>query len=163
MSSNVKTRSSSFPRAPLWIAALLVVASLTVSGYRSWVNPAAPLVLADSPVETSRALRFEDAANGQVIVIDDATDSAIDYLDVGTNGFLRSTMRGLARARAAAFIGSDIPFIVERRVNGQVLLIDPATDRFIDLRAFGPDNSVVFTRYLDEPVNSNVFNKEASL
>jgi putative photosynthetic complex assembly protein len=146
------------------VTAFVVVGlSLLGAGYKRWVNPSGPALLPVAKVTASRALRFEDAATGQVVVIDDSTGDIIEYLDVGTNGFLRATLRGLARARTAIAKGSDIPFVVERRANGQVLLIDPATERFIDLRAFGPTNAAVFTRYLVGPPEKDTINKEARL
>ena len=161
---NTRTaKSSPFPPAALWIAFALVALSLMAAGYKSWIDPLAPAVLPVSKVTATRALRFEDASNGQVVVIDDTTGELIEYLDVGTNGFLRATLRGLARTRHAQAKGSDIPFIVERRADGQELLIDPATERFIDLRAFGPTNSAVFTRYLKRQTSTDILNKEARL
>ncbi|MFK8029538.1 MAG: photosynthetic complex assembly protein PuhC [Gammaproteobacteria bacterium] len=144
-----------FPRGALFLAFALVAVSLLGAGYKQWVNPSAPRALPDTEVIMSRALRFEDADSGQVVVIDDTTNEPIEYLDVGTNGFLRATLRGLARARAAVSKGADIPFIVQRHVGGQVLLIDPATDSFIDLRAYGPTNLAVFARYLEDPFIAN--------
>ncbi len=140
-----------FPRTPLLVAGALIAGSLVLTGYRSWVNPAVQVVASAAPVVSARALRFEDAKTGQVVVVDDSTGSTIEVLDVGTNGFLRSTLRGLARARASAAggAGDEAPFIVEQRADGQILLIDPVINRVIDLRAFGPANAHVFAKYLD--------------
>jgi putative photosynthetic complex assembly protein len=154
---------SPFPRAPLLIGFTLIAVALSAAAYRTWISPHAPAALPDSPVLAARALRFEDAPSGQVVVIDAATGATIEHLDVGTNGFLRATMRGLARGRAAVTAGAETPFLVERRANGQLLLIDPATARFIDLRAFGPTNSAVFARYLNPQESLQELSKEARL
>lgn len=162
MTANV---SPSFPRAPLLVAAALVTGSLCMTAYRSWVHPAEPAIVSSAPVLSARALRFEDASSGQVVVIDAGTETTIEYLDVGTNGFLRSTLRGLARARAseASGKGAEAPFIVEQRADGQLLLIDPVINRFIDLRAFGPTNAAVFGKYLEVPRSTEQSIKEARL
>lgn len=138
-----------FPRRALIVGFSMVAMSVTAAMYKGQVNPSEPVALPDSHITAARALRFEDDSNGQVVVIDATTNTTIERLDVGTNGFLRATLRGLARARKAVSKGAETPFVIQRHANGQVLLVDPVTERFIDLRAFGPSNSVVFTRYLD--------------
>lgn len=149
---------------PLLVAGALVFGSLALTGYRSWVNPTVQVVASDAPVVSARALRFKDAQTGQVVVVDDSTGATIEVLDVGTNGFLRSTLRGLARARASESrgAGDEAPFIVEQRADGQILLIDPVINRVIDLRAFGPVNAQVFAKYLDQQDEQDIL-KEARL
>lgn len=105
--------------------------------------------LPESTVLTSRALSFEDLPDGQVQVFDALSGELIETLAVGEHGFLRSTLRGLARERRSHNMGKELPFVIERRSNGQILLKDTATDRYIDLWAFGETNARVFSRYLE--------------
>ena len=80
----------------------------------------------------------------------------IDTLEPGTNGFVRGALRSLARERRAHDIGEEVPFSIRRTASGRVLLYDPATDRVIDLRAFGPTNRGAFERFLDKSKNDHV-------
>ncbi|MEM7081588.1 MAG: photosynthetic complex assembly protein PuhC [Pseudomonadota bacterium] len=147
---------------PIMVGAMITLA-LIGTGYKSWFDPNGPAVLPETPIEASRALRFEDVSDGRVVVIDAQTDQPIEYLEIGTNGFLRSTLRGLARARAPYGRGAETPFVIERRIDGQILLIDPVTHRFLDLRAFGKINADVFARYLDRDSPSPAVSTEARL
>ncbi len=99
-----------------------------------------------SPVAASRVLWFDDAPDGSVTVRDASTHVEIDTIAVGAGGFLRATLRGLARDSKAT---DDRTFRIERRVDGQLLLIDPRSGRMVDLWAFGPANATLFSRYLD--------------
>ena len=66
----------------------------------------------------------------------------------GSNGFLRATLRGLARERKRHEGGPEIPFRLTAWSNGRLTLADPATGRTVDLAAFGPTNAEVFGRLL---------------
>jgi putative photosynthetic complex assembly protein len=74
----------------------------------------------------------------------------IAQFEPATNGFLRSTVRGLVRERKRREIGSEMPFRISMEANGRLLLTDPATNRTVDLRAFGPTNLDVFARLLPD-------------
>lgn len=150
-----KLPRATFPRRALIVGFSMIALSVAAATYKGRISPDAPAALPASQVTAVRALRFEDAKNGQVIVIDGTTNEVIERLDVGTNGFLRATLRGLARVRMARSKGAETPFIVQRHATGQVLLVDPVTERFIDLRAFGPTNSAVFIRYLESAPGAN--------
>jgi putative photosynthetic complex assembly protein len=66
----------------------------------------------------------------------------------GTNGFLRGTLRGLARERKREGLDGTVPFRLSQTRAGHLLLTDPATGRFVDLGSFGPTNAAVFARLL---------------
>lgn len=93
-------------------------------------------------------LRFEDRPDGTVAVIDAANDQQLAILARGEDGFIRTTMRGLARARTQAGIGPSVPFVLTRHVDGDLTLADPAMHQVIHLRAFGPTNEQAFGRLL---------------
>ena len=83
------------------------------------------------------------------MVISEAdTGRVVDVASPGTNGFLRSTMRGLARDRKRQDLGAEAPFRLTRWADGRLSLQDEATGRSIDLGAFGPTNAAVFAHLM---------------
>jgi putative photosynthetic complex assembly protein len=72
-------------------------------------------------------------------------------VDPGTNGFVRGTLRALARGRRQADLGRDIPFRLAAWRDGRVMLQDTATGREVELNAFGDTNKDVFLRLLTAP------------
>lgn len=136
------------PRAPLLGIASLVLITLVGVGVVQFNKDGRAVNTPRGQVLLDRAVRFEDAADGSVLVLDDLTGVQIDALSPGTNGFLRATLRGLARDRSQRSIGSEAPFHIKRYDTGRLLLIDPVTGRQVDLLAFGPVNADVFARYL---------------
>ena len=124
----------------LVVMTLLGVAFVTQTGIGRQAMP--PAV----PVAEAVTLRFDDQPTGEVAVYDAATNALVETIAVGEGGFVRATLRGLARRTPGT---ADRTFRIERRANGQVVLIDPRTDTVIDLRAFGPDNQAAFSHYLE--------------
>jgi putative photosynthetic complex assembly protein len=100
-----------------------------------------------TPVE-SRDLRFADRTDGAVVITEAETGRVVDVASPGTNGFLRSTMRGLARDRKRQDLGTEAPFRLTRWADGRLSLQDEATGRSIDLGAFGPTNAAVFAHLM---------------
>lgn len=136
-----------FPRAPLFGAAallgvvLLAVALVRVTGVgMSHVPDAAPVEV--------REFRFADRSDGGIDVIDARSGSRVTTVEPGTNGFLRSTLRGLARERKRQGISAAPPFRLLGRADGRLTLEDPATGRRVDLESFGPTNAAVFAQLL---------------
>lgn len=107
---------------------------------RSWQD-AQPVQLA--------SLGFTDEPGGAVVVSDTLTGRQIARLDVGEGGFVRSTMRSLARERMRRDIARDPPFELARFADRSLILRDPQTGRSIDLVAFGDDNEAAFAAFLD--------------
>lgn len=99
------------------------------------------------PENVLRALRFVDAADGSVRVIDARSGVLIEAL-VGEEGFVRSTVRGLAMERRRQGIGPETPFLLVRRADGGVNFEDPTTGRKVSLEAFGSTNAAAFKRLL---------------
>ena len=119
--------------------ALVAAAAVRLSG----VDVRAP----DAPALEVRQLRFLDAPDGGVEVIDVVAGARIAVFD-GENGFLRSTLRGLARERKRAGFDDGPPFELIGRADGRLTLRDPTTRRIVDLESFGPTNAAVFARLL---------------
>lgn len=102
----------------------------------------------DAPAVATRELRFEDRADGGIAIVDARDGRRIGSAEPGTNGFLRSAVRGLVRERKRQGVGADTPFRLSARADGRLTLEDPATGRRIDLESFGATNAAVFARLL---------------
>jgi putative photosynthetic complex assembly protein len=138
------------PRVPLYAASALVLMTILLVGVAR-VSGVGQLHTPQTAVTAERTLLFADRADGAVLVTDGRTGDLLEVVAPGTNGFLRGTIRGLARDRKRSGIGPEIPFRLTSRADGRLLLEDPTTSRLIDLGAFGPVNAAVFTRMLAAP------------
>jgi putative photosynthetic complex assembly protein len=135
------------PRLPLLgAAALLVLALGLVSMVR--LTGVGATHAPPSRVVEERDLRFEDRDDGSIAVFDARQNLQIDRVAPGTNGFLRGTLRGLARERKREGVGAALPFQLSEHSDGHLLLTDPGTGRFIDLGSFGPTNAGAFARLM---------------
>ena len=135
-----------FPRAPLLGAAGLILLALVLAAGGRLVGTGEAAI--GERASIVRDLRFADRSDGGIDVIDAALDRPLDVVMPGSNGFLRATLRGLARERKRHEGGPEIPFRLTAWSNGRLTLADPATDRTVDLAAFGPTNAEVFGRLL---------------
>lgn len=125
-----------------------IVAAVGLSVVAATMGRLHPAPAPDRPgVVIARDLRFEDGSDGSVIVRLAETGRPIEVL-TGEQGFLRGTLRGLARTRKAEGIGSAAPFRLTAWADGALTLEDPETGRHIELSAFGPMNTTVFANLL---------------
>jgi putative photosynthetic complex assembly protein len=127
--------------AALALCALAGVGLVRLTGIGSALSEVAPVV-------HERALRFQDRVDGGITVLDARSGAVIGDVAPGTNGFLRSAMRGLVRERKREGIGAELPFELVVRGDQRLTLEDPGTGRRIDLRSFGPTNAGVFEQLL---------------
>lgn len=138
---------SKLPMLPLAAMAALVLSSLIgvglvrLAGLSAQQQP-------DAATLAVRQLRFEDRDDGGIEVRDARSGALLDTVAPGTNGFLRSTMRGLVRERKRQGLGPETPFELLGRSDGRLTLVDPGTGRRVDLESFGPSNSAVFARLM---------------
>lgn len=95
----------------------------------------------------TRDLRFEDRADGAVLIYDGASRTPFQVVQ-GEAGFLRGTLRGLARTRRSEGLDGTQPFHLAAWSDGRMTLDDPATGRHVELQAFGSANLAVFARML---------------
>ena len=107
----------------------------------------APAPIVDRTTFESRDLRFEDQANGSVLVFDAERDQPIATFEPETNGFARIVLRGMAKERLSMGGDSEQAFRLRRTVEGGLALGDLATGREIHLTAFG-EASVAAFEYL---------------
>ena len=103
-------------------------------------------VAAETPsVQWQRSLRFEDRPNGDIAVLDATTQREVAHFQ-GEQGFLRGSLRALARERQRSGMGPLAPFELTGHVDGRITLRDTATGQRIALESFGPTNSAVFSQ-----------------
>jgi len=139
--------SEPFPTGPLVGAGILVAfAILSAAVVRGTSVPATPDTAGATQV---RNLHFEDRRDGAVVVLDADLSREIDVVAPGTNGFMRATLRGLARDRKRQGTGPEVPFRLSHWPDGRVTLDDPVTGRRVVLDAFGSVNAQAFARLLD--------------
>jgi putative photosynthetic complex assembly protein len=136
-----------FPRGALIGAALLVTFTVT-SAALSRISGLGTVQMPESALVESRPLRFEDMRDGSIRVTDARTGQVAASVEPGTNGFIRGTLRGLARERKRQGIGIEPPFMLTRWADGRLSLEDPTTGRVIALDAFGPTNGEAFAQLL---------------
>jgi putative photosynthetic complex assembly protein len=144
---SAKPVSTSFPRGALLGAAGLMTLAMVAAGTARLTGIGTSHVPDGTPVE-SRDLRFADRSDGAVVISEADTGRVVNVASPGTNGFLRSTMRGLARDRKRRDFGADAPFRLTRWADGRLSLQDEATGRSIDLGAFGATNAAVFAHLM---------------
>jgi putative photosynthetic complex assembly protein len=127
--------------AAMVVAVVLVVAFVRLTGIGVVRTP-------EPQVVEQRELRFADRSDGSIEVFDAGDGTLVHTVEPGTNGFLRGTMRGLARERKRQGIGEAVPFRLLAHDDGRMTLEDPATGRRIDLGSFGPTNAAVFAQLM---------------
>jgi len=128
--------AENIPRGVLIAAGTLMVFALLVTFYGRATDNGAVHMPASQAYQTLR-LYFLDQPDGGILIKNAADNSVLDKVSPGANGFLRSTLRGLVRARNRSDIGPDAPFTLTRWANGTLSLTDETTGRRIDLDAFG--------------------------
>ncbi|MDM0113806.1 photosynthetic complex assembly protein PuhC [Variovorax sp. J22R133] len=138
------------PRGVMAALGLMVLASLlTVIFVR--LTGVGVMHVEDAPAVSVREFRFEDRADGGIDVLDARSGRVVHAVAPETNGFLRGTMRGLARERYRRGIGPEVPFRMIGRADGKLTLEDPTTGRRVDLGSFGPSNAAVFASLMQQP------------
>jgi putative photosynthetic complex assembly protein len=150
--ASIDNRSShhdGVPRGVLRGAAILIGFALLAAGVARQTDVGTLHMPAAKATETL-ALRFEDRPDGSVAVRDARDDRAIYIVQPGAYGFIRSTLRGLARERRRADFDATTPFTLTRWSDGTVSLEDTTTNRRVNLDAFGPDNARAFAQLFEE-------------
>ncbi|KPF64240.1 hypothetical protein IP69_18640 [Bosea sp. AAP35] len=150
MSDSTLTGSASAAQSPpRWTLigmALLALSTIAIAGFARQTGIGVTGV-PDSPAVAQVDLRFEDLSDGAVVVRD-GRGQVLETIPVSADGFIRGTMRSLARQRKQAGLSPELPFLLERRENGRLSLSDPSTGGRIELDAFGPGNAASFGRFL---------------
>jgi putative photosynthetic complex assembly protein len=127
----------------------LIGLGLLFVGLAAWRGTGVSIREPDARAVQQRELRFTDRADGGIEVRDAAGGQTLDVMH-GEQGFLRGTLRGLARERKRRGLadahGLELQLIA--RADGRLTLADAATGERIDLESFGPSNVAVYARWL---------------
>lgn len=144
-------RNDVFPRGPvLWVGvAMLGLVALTVAPVGGLRSPEQ----AGAQAQAVRSFTAQDAEDGSVLIRDGRDGRAVFVMAPGEDGFMRGTLRGLARDRRLRGIGPEAPFLLTAWSDGRLTLDDPATGRRLDLLAFGQTNAEAFLRLLQRGEN----------
>ena len=144
-----------FPKSALYAAGALIAVSITtVGGIRLGVLPgleSAPQSRARRAVQptVSRDFRFEDRADGALLVTDVAANRLVFIFPAGSNtGFIRGVMRGLMRERRLKEVDRAGSVTVTQWADGALTLTDTSTGRIIELGSFGHTNRAAFAQLL---------------
>ncbi|WP_341905059.1 photosynthetic complex assembly protein PuhC [Polaromonas sp. YR568] len=128
---------------PAWLLGLAVVG--TLAGVTWQRSTGESISEPRAAVQWQRSLNFEDRPNGDVVVVDPMSRQEIARFE-GEQGFVRGTLRALARERKRASFGPEIPFELVGYADGRLSLRDQATGADISLESFGPVNAGIFAR-----------------
>lgn len=145
-----------FPKSALYAAgALIAVSIITVGSIRLGLLPA-PETAPQSrerrqvAVVTERDFRFEDRADGALLVTDVAANKLVFIYPPGSNtGFIRGVMRGLMRERRLKEVARTGSVTVAQWADGALTLTDTSTGRIIELGSFGSTNRAAFAQLLE--------------
>jgi putative photosynthetic complex assembly protein len=129
---------------PIWAVGGLLALTLAVVTWQSQIG-GGPVKDEVPSVQWQRSLRFVDRPNGDIAVLDASTQREVAHFQ-GEQGFLRGSLRALARERQRRGMGPQAPFELTGHVDGRITLRDTATGQRIALESFGPTNSAVFSQ-----------------
>lgn len=129
---------------PIRAIGALLALTLAAVAWQSQLG-GGPVVEVAPSVQWQRSLRFEDRSNGGIAVIDASNQREVARFQ-GEQGFLRGSLRALARERQRSGSGPQAPFELSGHVDGRITLRDTATGQRIALESFGPTNSAVFAQ-----------------
>ncbi len=135
-------RTSRFPA--IAVALLLTGTFVTIGVSRLQGNTQE---VTAEPARKIRQLRFVDQPDGAVAAIDAASGQLVQRYE-GEQGFLRGTLRAMARQRKLNGVGAAEPFELILHADGRLTLHDPATGTKIALESFGLRNIGVFAQLL---------------
>jgi putative photosynthetic complex assembly protein len=123
--------------------AILALVGLTIAPLPSVRGPDGV-----APMRSERSFRAADRADGAVVITDAASGRDVLVIAPGEDGFMRGTLRGLARDRRMRDLGPEAPFRLTAWTDGRLTLDDTATGRRLDLLAFGQTQAEAFARLL---------------
>ena len=149
MSTASRSMHTALP-APVRLLGSLLLLVLLAVGLARWQGLA--LHTEDAPTAWQRELRFADGPAGEVLVHDAHSGATVARFE-GEQGFVRGTLRALARERARRGLGREAPLQLRALADGRLILADPSTGERIGLEAFGSQNLAVFARLRPAPLN----------
>lgn len=114
----------------------LSILSAGIGRYQKLNAP--PAVLPE--IVASVTIRFDAQADGSLLIRRLPDDRVIETLPKDGSGFMRGIHRSLNRDRAMRQLDPAAPYTLIRRANGRQAVIDPLSQRGIDLDGFGPSH-----------------------
>lgn len=148
------SHENTVPKGALVMACgvVLVTLALTSATQLGWIapSPSASDVRASAAATAleTRILQFADGPNGTVVVTDVANGTTVHVYDGEGSGFVRGVLRGLSRERQKRAIPMLAPYELNHWSDGSLSLTDTATNRIVELGAFGPTNRATFEALL---------------
>jgi putative photosynthetic complex assembly protein len=112
---------------------------------------------AGTQLAVQRPVKFFDEMDGTVRVEDGDTGEVLGRFGVGEGGFIRASVRSLVHQRRIRGEGPEVPFQLIGWNNSSLTLLDPVTEKSVEVANFGPDNRMVFANMLPE---ENGFTRE---
>lgn len=143
-------------RVPLLLMGGLVMISivltlLVTNGYLPKSAVAAEYrAEANIQVAVQRPIKFYDEDDGTVRVEDATTGDVVGRFGIGEGGFIRASVRSLVHQRRIRGQGPEVPFELIGWSDSSLTLLDPVTNRTVEVANFGPDNRMVFSNMLPE-------------
>ncbi|MFN4039179.1 MAG: photosynthetic complex assembly protein PuhC [Erythrobacter sp.] len=150
-------------KVPLMMMGGLVVISLTLTALVTNGYLPKSAVAAQYRAETNvalaveRSIQFYDESDGTVRVEDAATGEVVGRFGIGEGGFIRASVRSLVHQRRIRGKGAEVPFLLQGWSDTSLTLLDPISERTVEVANFGPDNRMVFANMLPE---ENGFTRE---
>lgn len=141
--------SSPIPRPVFIGAAVMIAIAVTAALFGQPEREAAERIAGLEVVQT-RALHFQDRADGTVVVLEAPDNTLVDELMPGEHAFIRTVLRTLARARVNNGFDDQEPFHLTRWSNGHLTITDPTTGKRINLGSFGETNVGAFETLMVE-------------
>lgn len=131
---------------PVLLGATVLIAFSLIAASVARLTDVGTLHMPAARAVQTLSLRFEDRDDGGIDVRDATSANVIYTVAPGTNGFIRSTLRGLARERRRSGLDGATPFRLTHWSDGTVSLDDKATGRSVGLDAFGATNAQAFAQ-----------------
>ena len=128
---------------------LLLTTSVSLGFFEQQAIPSEARAEAGTVRADERPLYFFDEADGTVRVEDAKSGSELGRFGPGTGGFVRSTVRSLVYQRRINGFGREVPFELIEWDNGMLTLLDPTTNKSVELHSFGDANRQTFANFLE--------------
>lgn len=148
------SHENTVPKGALVMACgvVLFTLALTSATQLGWIAPSPSAsdvrAAASATATTTRVLQFADGPNGTVVVTDAGTGATVHVFGEEGSGFIRGVLRGMGRDRHMRAIPMDAPYELNHWSDGSLSLTDTATNRIVELGAFGPTNRDTFEALL---------------
>jgi len=127
----------------------LMAASLAIVAYAQWTDAPQRGVLLVAPVEAERTIVFRPLDRQSNYGIFELDGTPIAMSSDERAGFIGVMGKVLDRTRLLHGVDPQTPVRVVRRSNGNIAIIDDATDWSVDLIGYGVDNVAAFGSLLD--------------